>query len=187
MRAVARCSGRLSPYRTGGSTMTARGQSYRMIPLTKGLFAIVDAADFEWLNQWKWRASKNNSSGYYYAVRTEGPRGRVTFFSMHRVILGLSHGDPRLGDHRVTGSTLDNRRSNIRISSQAQNQMNRSKTKSNTSGFKGVTWAKDKNKWQASITVGGKHKFIGRYPTPEEAHAAYCDAAKQYHGEFART
>jgi hypothetical protein len=58
--------------------------------------------------------------------------------------------------------------------------------KNNTSGFKGVTWHNVNLQWQARIAVGGKRKSLGYFNTPEEAHKAYCKAAKAHFGEFAR-
>lgn len=44
--------------------------------------------------------------------------------------------------------------------------------RTNTSGFRGVTWAKDKERWLAYITHNYKKIFIGYYKTKEEAIAA---------------
>jgi len=58
----------------------------------------------------------------------------------------------------------------------------------NTSGFKGVTRSKGGGKpWQAQILFDSKYKYLGRFDTPEEAHAAYCEAAATHHKDFART
>lgn len=86
-------------------------------------------------------------------------------------------------DHR-NGDAGDDSWSNLREVSRAQNSMNRSMQRRNRSGFKGV--CANKGKWQASIRVSGKAHYLGLFPTPEDAHAAYCAAAKRLHGEFAR-
>lgn len=88
-------------------------------------------------------------------------------------------------DH-INGNRSDNRIKNLRIATNGQNRAN-SKT-SAKSGYKGVTfkkWLKEKP-WQAAITHNKKVIYIGCYRTPEEAHAAYCDAAKKLHGDFFR-
>jgi hypothetical protein len=84
-------------------------------------------------------------------------------------------------------NTLDNRDENLRIATVSQNRCNRRATLKNTSGFKGVTWDKDHSKWRAEIRVERKLKYLGLYNTPEAAFAAYCVAAQQMHGDFARS
>jgi hypothetical protein len=80
----------------------------------------------------------------------------------------------------------DNRFCNLREATKSQNGWNTGKRSDNTSGFKGVTWAKNVRRWMAQIQVHGKNKHLGTFDTPEQAHAAYAAAAKEFHGEFAR-
>ena len=79
----------------------------------------------------------------------------------------------------------DNRLSNLRLATEAQNRTNtacRSKT-----GFKGVIRPKQApNCFVSQISIEGKTQYLGTFPTPEEAHAAYCAAANMAFGEFAR-
>ncbi len=166
--------------------MTPSEQSYREIPLTRGLSAKVDAADYEWLSQWKWCVIKTSTA--YYAVRSVWHKvdKRYYFLLMHRVIMGLEREDKRVVDHIETGNTLDNRRSNLRIATRSQNNCNSRKRRNNSSGYKGVSFHKQSGKWIALIGMDGKDIFLGSYSTPEEAYAVYCEATKKYHGEFAR-
>jgi hypothetical protein len=165
--------------------MTAPSDSsYREILLTDGQTTLVDADLFEWLNQWRWRARWNKTAHAFYAVRRETRDHKRIEVAMHREILGLAYRDPRIGDHRDPARTLDNRRDNLRITDRLGNSLNRRRRSDNTSGFKGVDWKA--GKWQARITVKGERRKLGRFDRPEDAFAAYCDAAKLYHGEFAR-
>jgi hypothetical protein len=163
------------------------GAYCRLVPLTKGMYAIVDAADYEWLMQWKWRAQWDRRRNCYIVLRwskaVEGNRRRVF---MYREILGLDPDDPHQGDHENV-NTLDNRRKNLRKSTVSQNCMNRRKRSDNTSGFKGVSFHRRLGKWQAAIAVNGKDIYLGYFSDRLSAHNAYCEAAKIYHGEFART
>jgi len=149
----------------------------KLIPLTRGQFAQVDDADFDWLNQWKWSAHWGRNK--FYAARMEN---RKTLL-MHRVILGnLGCLD---GEHK-DGDGLNNQRWNLRPATRSQNSANRSKTVDNISGFKGVCWDRFAKKWKAQIKRAGKMFHLGRFTSTEEAAKAYDAAALDLFGEFAR-
>lgn len=113
-----------------------------------------------------------------YAMRFED--GKSVY--MHRVVFGDA---PEDVDH-INGNVLDNRRENLRAATRSQKMGNMKKPASNTSGFKGVSWAKHANKFRARIRILGKpYKHLGYFATAEEAHKAYCTAADRVHGEFA--
>lgn len=161
------------------------------IQLTQGQVAIVEAADSDVTNV-KWRASFDPSygnGGRYKVIRTDRTAKPRRTIYLHRVVmehaLGRSLTQGEQVDH-VNGDTLDNRRSNLRVVTQAENQQNRGKRYSNKSGYKGVSWHEQRRKWAASIKVNKERLFLGLHDTPEAAYAAYCEAARKYHGEFAR-
>ena len=89
-------------------------------------------------------------------------------------------------DHR-DGNPLNNRWDNLRLASHANNAANRARLRTNRSGFKGVCFDSRRGKWMAQITKGGRRYMIGRFATPEDAHAAYVAKARELFGEFART
>ena len=103
--------------------MTPDIPSYRRIPLSKGKFAIVDVADFEWLNHWKW-SSIPTHNGASYVRRGTNAKGVYRCHLMHREILGLSRGDGIEVDH-INRNPLDNRRCNLRIVTRKENCANR--------------------------------------------------------------
>jgi hypothetical protein len=88
-------------------------------------------------------------------------------------------------DH-INRDRADNRWCNLRAATKSQNSSNRCADFNNTAGFKGVTWYKARRKWQAMITVNGKHIYLGVFDTPHQAYANYCLAARKHHGDFAR-
>lgn len=88
-------------------------------------------------------------------------------------------------DH-INGNKSDNRISNLRIATAGENQRNRGAMKSNTTGFKGVTFEANRNKYKAAITHNHKCYNLGRFDTAEEAHLVYCRAADRLHRDFAR-
>lgn len=89
-------------------------------------------------------------------------------------------------DH-ANGDPSDNRFCNLRICTSAENNQNSSRQRNNLSGFKGVHFDAKRNQWRATIAANNVWKHLGRFSTAEEAHAAYCKAAAELHGEFART
>lgn len=150
-------------------------------PLHPGVFAMVDDADFEALNQWKWSAEKRE--GTFYAVRSvRGQDGKKTTIRMHRQIAAT----PDCGevDH-ADGNGLNNQRKNLRPCSVAKNQQNRVRSRG-VSQFKGVLWDKSHCCWKAKIIVDGKRFVLGSFPTEEAAARRYDQAAKAHFGEFAR-
>ena len=157
----------------------------RKIALTQGKFALVDDTDYEWLNQYKWCALKGRNT--FYAVRMS-PRvsGKQAIIWMHREILGLGKEDPQQGDHR-NHNGLDNRRGNLRICNNSQNQHNKSPQKNSSSAFKGVCWDKQYCKWHAHIRVDSKLKHLGRFNSEIVAAKVYDKAALKNFGEFAFT
>lgn len=86
-------------------------------------------------------------------------------------------------DHK-DGNGLNNKWSNLRLATVAQNTANSKMYSTNTVGFKGVQ--RNKRRFQARIIVDGKFHHLGMFATAEEAHDAYVKAAKKHFGEFAR-
>ena len=135
--------------------------------------ALVDDCDFERLNQYRWHLNK----GY---VATTGPKKRT--IRMHREVMQTPAG--MLTDH-INGDLLDNRRTNLRVCNDVENQHNLRKARNNTSGFKGVCWSKNGKCWNARIGFKGKKIHIGSFRTPQEGAHAYNKAAIALHGDFA--
>lgn len=163
-----------------------------LIPLTKGQVAKVSPEDAD-LAQFKWYAKFDSTyagGGKYKAAHSpSNGHGRSKTELMHRVILSRMLGRPLLRSEKVDhihGNTLDNRRSEIRLATNAQNCSNKGKMSTNTSGYKGVSWHKRIQKWSASIQSKGKLEHLGYFDDVEEAYEAYKIAAVKYHGEFAR-
>lgn len=80
----------------------------------------------------------------------------------------------------------DNIWTNLREATNQQNKGNVTSYSNNTSGFKGVSFDKSRNKYEASISINCKKKHLGRFDTPELASAAYAEAAKIHFGEFSK-
>lgn len=78
----------------------------------------------------------------------------------------------------------DNRFINLREATVSQNNKNKSISKRNTSGAKGVSFSKVKNKWTAHCSVNSRDRHIGDFLSLEDAKTAYINFAKKHHGEF---
>lgn len=157
---------------------------YFQIELTQGQVARVSAEDFEELSKYQWNAMWLPRRKRFYATRNSSRScGKKKTILMHRQIMGFPDG--MQVDH-IHGNTLDNRRSELRLATNAENSRNSKRPRNNTSGFKGVTWKKSIQRWIAQISIDGVNTHLGYFETPEAGHAAYCEAAKKYFGEFAR-
>lgn len=89
-----------------------------------------------------------------------------------------------LVDHEDRNS-LNDRIENLRLATYSQNRANATRSLNNKSGCKGVSWYSRDGRWQTSIKVNGETIYLGLFDTPEEAHAAYCQAAIEHFGEYA--
>lgn len=155
----------------------------KQIPLTKGLFALVDDEDYEELSKLKWYTVKIRKT--HYAKHTL-PRNEKTrkYLFMHRVIMNIT--DSKTFVDHINGNGLDNTKKNLRIATHSQNLCNRGVQKNSTSGFTGVILDKRRNKYFARIKVNRRTFHLGYFDTPEAGARAYNEAAIKYHGEFAK-
>ena len=110
-----------------------------------------------------------------------------TSHKAHRLAWLYVYGEwPSMALDHINCIRDDNRIANLRQVTPQQNQFNRLPRSDSKSGLKGVAWAKDRGAWLACTRVDGRHKHIGTYATPEQAHQAYCDFVQPMHGEFFR-
>jgi len=136
--------------------------------------ALVDDEDLPLVAQYQWRI---HSDGY---VVYQQPNRKVLW--LHRVILRLSDDDPRISDHK-DGNRLDNRKSNLRPATHAQNGINRGPNNApKTSKFKGVSWYSRDSKWRAQL----RRKNLGYFVDEIQAAKVYNEAALARFGEFAK-
>ena len=161
------------------------GYGFRRIALTKGMFAIVDAEDYDRLAQYSWTAQKGQRT--YYATRRirVGAAGKRKTIWMHREIVAVGAG--LVVDH-VNHDGLDNRKANLRAATPAENGRNRRKRRmASRSRYKGLSWSERDGRWYVRIHVDGKAKFLGAYADEVEGAKVYDSAARRYYGEFAAT
>ncbi len=146
----------------------------KRIPLAGGLYAYVDAADYEELSKYNWHFYSGR-----YAARYEGTKAIL----MHRQIMNTPKG--KVVDH-ANGNGLDNTRPNMRNCLPGENGRNRGKMTGGASRFKGVHFHKPSGKWVSRIHHGGRSHSLGYFGDEESAARAYDRAAVLCFREFAR-
>ncbi len=152
---------------------TPTGPGVKTIPLGEGFYTYVDAADFEWLNQWTWYLQGG------YAVRRE----KRKYVFMHRQIMQPPEG--MVVDHR-NNNKLDNTRVNLRVCTQQENACNSSKNRGTSSRFRGVSFCESHRKYRAEISYKGERFPCGYFAGEIEAARARDYKAVELLGEEAR-
>ena len=135
-----------------------------------------------------WRTSTCNRVGIGRRAGTLNHTGYVQItingrkYQAHRIAwLYIYDKWPSADLDHINQDKTDNRIANLREVTCSENQQNTAKQARNTSGFKGVDWHARAKCWRARITLNGAQRFLGTYPSPEAASAAYEYAARQLH------
>ena len=92
--------------------------------------------------------------------------------------------DDLIIDH-INHDKSDNRKSNLRMCTVAQNNFNKGLSKNNTSGIIGVYWSKKDRKWRSRIMINRKSISLGMFNNLEDAIRARLQAEVNYFGEYA--
>ena len=138
-----------------------------------------DLEDFDIIKDYCWH--KNTDYGYIYAVDHDNYDKVIL---MHRLVMGVgSHDDHIYVDH-IKHITYDNRKSELRIGTQTENNMNRVVQKNSTSGITGVNYLKRDNKWRAVIEFNKQRHYLGVFENKEDAIDARKKAEEKYFGEW---
>lgn len=119
----------------------------------------------------------------YVILWVDGRRYRA-----HRIAWAMQHNVELSDDIEIdheNGVKSDNRISNLRLATAAQNIAAQGPRINNTSGVRGVNFDQQTGKWRARIEVNKRIISLGRHGTFEDAKRARIDAERQYYGEFA--
>jgi hypothetical protein len=108
-------------------------------------------------------------------------------YKAHRVCWALHYGawlDQNLFIDHINNDPSDNRISNLRAVTMAQNNMNQRKLKKQTSSLKGVFWSNKDMAWRSRLIHDGKAYELGLFLDEQLAHQSYCNLAKELRGEY---
>lgn len=141
-------------------------------------FCIIDKKDYNIVKDYRWKVSQDSNT-FYVQGRKNGKGHPIP---IHRVLFNLT--DSKTTVDHINGNGLDNRRQNLRVCTQLENNKNAKIRKDNTSGYKGVH--KMKNRYSARIQSNGKRITIGYYDTAEDAAKAYNDYSLKLHGNYGK-
>jgi hypothetical protein len=147
-----------------------------------GHTVIVDDDDAHLATSFKWRVREYSGGNFRACYNLQNNGTQKTLF-LHRQI--CQPPECMVVDH-INGNSLDNRRANLRICTQAENLRNKRAYANNKTGLKGVHRVSS-NSYRAMISVDKNSIDLGCYPTPEQAHNAYQHASLKYHGQFGRS
>lgn len=138
--------------------------------------ALVDVDDLPLVNATKWFM---HSGGYAYGWTARPDRKCLL---MHRVI---TRADDGVEVDHVNRDRLDNRRSNLRLATRAQNAQNLGADRSNNvSGARGVARTSKGKPWRAVVKMGGRQSYLGSFDTVEAADAV-VSRYRSEHMEYA--
>ena len=148
-----------------------------LLPLTKGLFALVDEEDYEWLSAFNWKVSFKGKS--YYAQTY-----RVGY--LHRLLMKPPNG--KVVDH-INGFSLDCRKKNLRICTVSENVQKQKSSlqrrRNKSSRYVGVSFKKRDGTWVMEITKNRIRIRKGGFKTAKEAAQAYDYNARKLFGKYA--
>ena len=144
--------------------------------------------------EFRWRITRLKAKAGKLAGNVHKPSGYRQIkidghvYHAHRLAWLYVHGEwpQHLIDH-IDGNRDNNALSNLRAATDAESSRNRGIQKRNKSGYKGVRWHAPSGRWNARIIVDYKEIYLGLFDDPYEAHLAYREASKRYHGAYGRT
>ena len=158
--------------------------------------AILDYNPYTGIFRWRYRHDRSNSWNAKYTGQVAGSRGRVdcvaiaingSMFKAHRLAwLYMTGKWPTVLIDHIDGNPMNNIFSNLRDANHIQNTANAKRLwRHNKSGFRGVHWRSERQKWYAVIWHKYTQRYLGTFDTPEEASEAYVRAAVALHGNYA--
>lgn len=147
--------------------------------------ALISDIDYDRVSKYRWRLMGDEKNGYSI-ISVED----ITVFKTgnrfpERLSIFILNKSGKLIDHRDR-NIFNNQRENLREATFSQNCINQDKRKDNTSGYKGVSWHRNRKKWAVKLNINKKQTHLGLFDNKILAAIAYDDAAILHFGEFAK-
>lgn len=159
------------------------GPSIAYIPLTQGQFSRVDSYRADALCVHNWHVKWSEDSRSFYARRCQPKHERPEKVYMHAEILGLA-GRKITADH-IDRDTLNNQDYNLRPANQTQQNLNQRLDRRSKSGYPGVWWSSERNKWRTQLNFDGKKIMLTDSDTVAEAVVKRKNAEIKYAPQYA--
>ena len=154
----------------------------------ENLWAIIDLEDLQRVLDfpYTWFAKYDPDIDSFYAVASQYHKelGRARPVYLHQFVMDANG---KVVDHE-NHDTLDDRKSNLRISEEIRNAMNRkAKNKNNKSGYRNVSWSNTEKMWIVQLQINKKNTVLGKFSYEElEQAGKFAEEMRQkYYGEFA--
>jgi hypothetical protein len=131
--------------------------------------AIIDLEDIDNIKGYKWCLTNEN--------RVYNSKNKIFLHNLIMNSKGIDH---------INGNPLDNKKSNLRLATPSQNNMNNNLSKANTTGYKGIEYIKKLKKWKVKIDINKKRIFLGYFKKIKDAIKVRKNAEIKYFEEYRR-
>ena len=155
-------------------------QSFEILVDLEDLKRMIDL-NLAWRTTYKPEIDSHYTQATQYIGKIDGEY-KYRIIELHRFVMNAKKGE--YVDH-INHNTLDNRKSNLRITTNKQNTRNRSGLNTNnTSGYRNVSWSKDYKQWLVQMQVDGTNKVLGKFDDVHKAGEFAKQMRKKYYGDF---
>lgn len=143
---------------------------------------MFDLEDYDKVCKYTWYL---DNEGYVRTNTFNYNTNKRSYIFLHNLVLNTLPNCKFYIDHIGGKQTcFDNRKSNLRIVSISENNINQKIRKDNKSGYKGINWDKEEKKWCCRIQINKKRLFLGYFINLDDAIKARQEAEQQYHKGF---
>lgn len=179
------------------NTYTDKGEYFEVTVKNSDIVYVVDAEDVDWMKGYTWYTDKAHGVKYPYlsakkrldTVEYERKEIKIHVEIMREEIEKFKMDNPdyhkRIIIDHIDGDISNNRRENLRVRTQSENNMNKKVQSNNTTGFVGVTWHSKQKMWNAMIDYEDERIELGSFYYLRNAMRARVEAEKKYFGEHA--
>lgn len=179
------------------NTYTDKGEYFEVTVKNSDIVYVVDAEDVNWMKGYTWYTDKAHGMKYPYlsakkrldTVKYERKEIKIHVEIMREEIERFKIDNPgyrkRIIIDHIDGDISNNRKENLRVRTQSENNMNKKVQSNNTTGFVGVTWHSKQKMWNAMIDYEDERIELGSFYYLRNAMRARVEAEKKYFGEHA--